>query len=45
MLRNSLRVLAFLLFAAFAAYSAFVPAHAGSGYYVDEVAAHAGSNG
>ena len=31
MLKNSVRVLAALLFTAFAAYSAFAPAHAGSG--------------
>jgi hypothetical protein len=37
MIRNSLRVVAFLVFASFAAYSAFVPAHAGSGYGVDEI--------
>jgi hypothetical protein len=36
-IRNGLRIFAFLLFASFAAYSAFVPAHAGSGYGVDEV--------
>jgi hypothetical protein len=37
MFRNSLRAIAFLLFASLAAYSAFVPAHAGSGYGVDEI--------
>jgi hypothetical protein len=41
MIKNSLRVLAFLVFASFAAYSAFVPAHAGSGYGVDEVVSQA----
>ena len=41
MIRNSLRVLAFLVFASLAAYSAFVPAHAGSGYGVDEVVSQA----
>jgi hypothetical protein len=45
MLKNSVRVLAALLFTAFAAYSAFAPAHAGSGYGVDEIAMHANSNG
>jgi len=41
MIRNCLRIVAFLLFASFAAYSAFVPAHAGSGYGVDELASQA----
>jgi hypothetical protein len=45
MFRNSLRLLAVLLFAGFAAYSAFVPAHAGSGYGVDEVSVETHSNG
>jgi hypothetical protein len=44
MFKNSLRVFAALLFAAFAAYSAFQPAHAGSGYGVDEIAARANTN-
>jgi len=41
MIRNSLRVLAFVAFASLAAYSAFVPAHAGSGYGVDEIVSRA----
>jgi hypothetical protein len=45
MFKNSLRVVALLIFASLAAYSAFVPAHAGSGYGVDEIASHANSNG
>jgi hypothetical protein len=45
MFKNSLRFLTALLFAGFAVYSAFAPAHAGSGYGVDEVAMHANSNG
>ena len=41
MIRNSVRVLAFVVFASLAAYSAFVPAHAGSGYGVDEIVSQA----
>jgi hypothetical protein len=37
MFRNALRAIALLIFASLAAYSAFVPAHAGSGYGVDEI--------
>jgi hypothetical protein len=44
MMKNMFRALGALLFVAFAAYSAFSPAHAGSGYGVDEVTASAASN-
>lgn len=37
MFRNSLGAIALLIFASLAAYVAFVPAHAGSGYGVDEI--------
>jgi hypothetical protein len=41
MIRNALRAVVVLAFASFAAYSAFVPANAGTGYGVDDVASHA----
>ena len=41
MVKNTLRAVAFVIFASFAAYSAFAPAHAGSGYGVDEMVAGA----
>jgi hypothetical protein len=42
MLKNALRAFVFVAFASLVAYSAFVPAHAGTGYGVDEIESHAG---
>jgi hypothetical protein len=39
MIKNAIRTIAVLVFTSFAAYSAFAPAHAWSGYGVDEIAA------
>jgi hypothetical protein len=44
MVKNMFRAFGVLLFTAFAAYSAFTPAHAGSGYGVDEMSASAAAN-
>jgi hypothetical protein len=41
MIKNMFRALGALMFVAFAAYSAFTPAHAGSGYGVDEMGVYA----
>jgi hypothetical protein len=41
MMKNALRAFAVVVFTSLAIYSAFVPASAGTGYGVDEVAYHA----
>jgi hypothetical protein len=44
MIKNLFRALGVVFFMAFAAYSAFSPAHAGSGYGVDEMNVSAAAN-